>query len=236
MLQPSPEIGTDGARLATGARRRLAFGGLRHHRGPPYGVALEAAAGVSRTQGTWSPSVTWTPATGRPRSPAARSSATRCSSIALLSNIMAIVLQALCARLGIGAGRDLAQACRDAFPRAVSVPLWLRPRLRSARPISPKSLARRSASICCSAFRSRSAFCSPRSMCFVVLWMQSLGFRWVEAFIVTLLGVIAVCFAIQIAMADPRLGGVIRGFAPTTEIIAQSRQALSRARHPRARR
>src|SRR6201987_1180960 len=45
-------------------------------------------------------------------------------SIALLSNIMAIVLQALCTRLGIGAGRDLGQACRDAFPRAVSIPLW----------------------------------------------------------------------------------------------------------------
>src|SRR5262249_4183000 len=45
--------------------------------------------------------------------------------IALLSNIMAILLQALCARLGIGAGRDLAQACRDAFPRAVSWPLWV---------------------------------------------------------------------------------------------------------------
>ena len=37
--------------------------------------------------------------------------------VALLSNLMAILLQALCARLGIGAGRDLAQACRDAFPR-----------------------------------------------------------------------------------------------------------------------
>src|SRR3989442_5599384 len=45
--------------------------------------------------------------------------------VALLSNIMAIILQALCARLGIGAGRDLAQACRDAFPRAVSWPLWV---------------------------------------------------------------------------------------------------------------
>src|SRR5258708_8695773 len=45
--------------------------------------------------------------------------------VALLSNLMAILLQALCARLGIGAGRDLAQACRDAFPRAVSWPLWL---------------------------------------------------------------------------------------------------------------
>src|SRR6202171_1893511 len=45
--------------------------------------------------------------------------------VALLSNLMAILLQALCARLGIGAGRDLAQACRDSFPRFVSLPLWL---------------------------------------------------------------------------------------------------------------
>ena len=44
--------------------------------------------------------------------------------IALLSNIMAIILQALCARLGVASGRDLAQACRDAFPRWVSYPLW----------------------------------------------------------------------------------------------------------------
>src|SRR4051812_46168436 len=45
--------------------------------------------------------------------------------VALLSNLMAILLQALCARLGIGAGRDLAQACRDAFPRWASWPLWI---------------------------------------------------------------------------------------------------------------
>ena len=45
--------------------------------------------------------------------------------VALLSNVMAIVLQSLCTRLGVGAGRDLAQACRDSFPRWVSLPLWL---------------------------------------------------------------------------------------------------------------
>jgi len=45
-------------------------------------------------------------------------------SIALLSNLMAILLQALCVRLGIASGRDLAQACRDAFPRGVAWPLW----------------------------------------------------------------------------------------------------------------
>ena len=46
-------------------------------------------------------------------------------SVALLSNAMAIVLQSLCTRLGVGAGRDLAQACRDSFPRWISLPLWL---------------------------------------------------------------------------------------------------------------
>jgi manganese transport protein len=54
---------------------------------------------------------------------------------------------------------------------------------------------------------------------FLILWMQNLGFRWVEGFIVTLLGIIAICFVIQIAMADPDWGAVIRGFAPTTEIL-----------------
>ena len=87
----------------------------------PHGLAVAEARWPSSGRAISSPSATWTRATGRPRSPAARSSATRCCSIALLSNIMAILLQALCARLGIATGRDLAQACRDAFPRAVSL-------------------------------------------------------------------------------------------------------------------
>ena len=70
-----------------------------------------------------SPSATWTPATGRPRSPAAPSSATRCLPSRCSSNLMAIILQSLCTRLGVGAGRDLAQACRDSFPRWVALPL-----------------------------------------------------------------------------------------------------------------
>jgi manganese transport protein len=45
--------------------------------------------------------------------------------VALLSNVMAILLQSLCARLAIGSGRDLAQACRDAYPKSVSFVLWI---------------------------------------------------------------------------------------------------------------
>jgi manganese transport protein len=139
--------------------------------------------------------------------------------VALLSNLMAILLQALCARLGIGAGRDLAQACRDAFPRAVSWPLWVLAEIA----ICATDLAE----VIGTAIGLNLLFGIPLEIgvlitaldVFIILWMQNLGFRWIEAFVVTLLGVITVCFAIQIAMADPQWGAVIRGFAPTTDIV-----------------
>jgi manganese transport protein len=139
--------------------------------------------------------------------------------VALLSNLMAILLQALCARLGIGAGRDLAQACRDAFPRAVSWPLWVLTEIA----ICATDLAE----VIGTAIGLNLLFGIPLEIgvlitaldVFLILWMQNLGFRWIEAFIVTLMGVIALCFIVQIAMADPDWGAVIRGFAPTTEIV-----------------
>ncbi|HZA02291.1 MAG TPA: Nramp family divalent metal transporter [Hyphomicrobiaceae bacterium] len=139
--------------------------------------------------------------------------------IALLSNLIAILLQSLCARLGIGAGRDLAQACRDAFPRPVSWSLWLAAEIA----ICATDLAE----VIGTAIGLNLLFGIPLEIgviltaldVFLILWLQNLGFRWIEAFIVTLLGVIAICFAIQIALADPVWGAVIRGFAPTTEIV-----------------
>lgn len=140
--------------------------------------------------------------------------------VALMSNVMAIILQALCARLGIGAGRDLAQACRDAFPQWVSWPLWIAAEIA----ICATDLAE----VIGTAIGLNLLFGVPLELgvlitaldVFLILWMQTLGFRWVEAFIVTLLGVIAVCFAIQIALADPDWGAVIRGFAPTTQVVS----------------
>ena len=139
--------------------------------------------------------------------------------VALISNIMAIVLQALCARLGVGSGRDLAQACRDAFPRWLSWPLWLFAEIA----ISATDLAE----IIGTAIGLNLLFGIPLEIgvlitaldVFLILALQAIGFRWIEAFVVTLLGVIAACFAIQIAMAHPDWGGVIRGFAPTVEIV-----------------
>jgi manganese transport protein len=140
--------------------------------------------------------------------------------VALVSNLMAIVLQSLCARLGVGAGRDLAQACRDSYPRAVSWVLWLSAEIA----ITATDLAE----VIGTAIGLNLLFGIPLEIgviitaldVFLILALQAFGFRWIEAFVVALLGVIAACFAIQIAMADPDWGAVIRGFAPTTEIVA----------------
>ena len=140
-------------------------------------------------------------------------------SIALLSNIMAIILQSLCARLAIASGRDLAQACRDAFPRTVSWVLWAL--------AETAIIATDIAEVIGTAIGLTLLFGIPLEIgvvitaldVFLILYLQRHGFRWVEAMVIVLLLVIAVCFAIQIALADPNWGDVIRGFAPTTEIV-----------------
>lgn len=140
-------------------------------------------------------------------------------SVALISNAMAIVLQALCTRLGVGAGRDLAQACRDAYPSWVSLPLWLFAEIA----ISATDLAE----VIGTAIGLQLLFGIPLQLgvlitaadVFIILALQAIGFRWVEAFVVALLAVIAACFAIQIVMADPDWGAVARGFVPTWQIV-----------------
>jgi len=139
--------------------------------------------------------------------------------IALMSNIMAIILQSLCARLAIATGRDLAQACRDAFPKPVAWVLWLFAEIAI--------IATDIAEVVGTAIGLNLLFGIPLELgvvitaldVFLILYLQKLGFRWIEAFIICLLGVIAVCFGVQIAMADPEWGAVIKGFAPTTEIV-----------------
>ena len=140
--------------------------------------------------------------------------------VALLSNVMAIVLQSLCIRLGVGAGRDLAQACRDSFPRFVSLPLWLSAEVA----ITATDLAE----VIGTAIGLNLLFHIPLEIgviitaadAFLILALQAFGFRWIEAFVVAMLGVIAACFAVQIALAQPDWGAVLRGFAPTSEILA----------------
>ena len=139
--------------------------------------------------------------------------------VALLSNVMAIVLQALCARLAIATGRDLAQACRDAYPRPVGWALWALAEFAI--------VATDLAEVIGTAIGLNLLFGIPLEIgviitaadVFLILWLQGKGFRWIEAMVIALIGVIGICFLLQIAMADPEWGAVLRGFAPTTQLV-----------------
>jgi len=140
--------------------------------------------------------------------------------VALLSNIMAILLQSLCARLAVASGRDLAQACRDAFPKWMSVPLWVFAELAI--------IATDLAEVIGTAIGLNLLFGIPLEIgifitaadVFLILWLQNKGFRWIEALIISLMALIAACFVVLIAQADPVWGEVIAGFAPSREIVS----------------
>jgi manganese transport protein len=139
--------------------------------------------------------------------------------VALLSNLMAIVLQALSIRLAVGSGRDLAQACRDAFPRPVAYILWVLAEIAI--------IATDIAEVIGTAIGLNLIFGIPLELgvlitgldVVLILYLQKLGFRWLEAFVIGMLAVIAFCFGAQLVLADPDWGDVVRGFAPTTDIV-----------------
>ena len=131
--------------------------------------------------------------------------------VIMLSNLMAILLQALSARLGIVTGRDLAQACRAYYPRPVSYVLWFICELAI--------IACDLAEVIGTAIALNLLFGIPLMWgavitaldAFLVLYLMNRGFRALEAFIVALLLVIFVCFAIQIAAASPPIAAVMGG-------------------------
>ena len=140
-------------------------------------------------------------------------------SVILLSNIMAVILQALAARLGIATGRDLAQACRDSFPRPAVWMLWLVCELAI--------IACDLAEVIGTAIALQLLFGLPLVTgavltaldAFLVLFLMQRGFRWLEAFVVALLVVIAACFAIQIALAAPDLAPILAGLVPQRAVV-----------------
>ncbi len=139
--------------------------------------------------------------------------------VALVSNIMAIILQALCSRLAIASGRDLAQACRDAYPSWVAWPLWVLAEIAI--------IATDIAEVIGTAIGLNLLFGLPLDIgiiltaldVFLILYLQKMGFRYLEAFIIALLGVITVCFAIQIVLAQPEIGPMLAGFRPNPDIV-----------------
>ncbi len=139
--------------------------------------------------------------------------------IALLSNLMAIVLQHLCARLAVASGRDLAQACRDAYPRFASWPLWILAEIAICATDLAEVIGTAIGLNLLLGIPLEIGVLITAADVFLVLYLQNKGFRWIEAFVVALLGVIAVCFFVQIVLAQPVWGDVLRGFLPSTEIV-----------------
>ena len=136
-----------------------------------------------------------------------------------LSNVMAIVLQALAARLGIATGRDLAQACRDHYPRPVAFALWVVCEIAI--------IACDLAEVIGTAIALNLLFGIPLVLgaiitavdVFLVLYLMRHGFRALEAFIIAMLLVIFACFGIQIALAAPPVAEVLGGFIPRAEVV-----------------
>src|SRR3954462_4839325 len=140
-------------------------------------------------------------------------------SVILLSNLMAILLQALAARLGIVTDRDLAQACRATYSPAVNFLLWLA--------CEAAIIACDLAEVIGTAIALKLLFGIPliggaliaALDAFLLLLLMNRGFRFLEAFVIALLIVIAVCFTIQVAAAAPPVAEMLKGFVPSTEIF-----------------
>src|SRR5882672_6279456 len=140
-------------------------------------------------------------------------------SVILLSNLMAILLQSLCAKLGIVTGRDLAQACRDHYSKPTAVLLWVLCEIA----ICACDLAE----VIGSAIALNLLFKIPLvwGVCLTaldvlaVMYLQNKGFRYIEALVITLILSIGVCFLAEIIFSNPDYRAVLSGFVPTTEII-----------------
>lgn len=141
-------------------------------------------------------------------------------SVIMLSNFMAILLQALSLKLGVVTGRDLAQACRDHFSRPVAYFLWVICELAIA--------ACDLAEIIGSAIALNLLFQIPVlvGVCItgldvlIVLFLQNKGFRYIEALVITLIGVIGGCFAWELVASRPDLIGIAKGFVPSPKIVS----------------
>jgi manganese transport protein len=134
--------------------------------------------------------------------------------VLLMSNVMAVILQTLSARLGIVAGRDLAQACRDNYPRPISHALWILTEIAIA--------ACDLAEVLGTTIGLNLLFGIPLMWgviitaldTFLFLAIQNLGMRKFEGFVLSLIITIGLCFIFEVFTSGPEWGRVAQGFVP----------------------
>ena len=139
--------------------------------------------------------------------------------VILLSNLMAILLQSLCVRLGVATGLDLAQACRDYFNPRVNFCLWVLCEIAIAACDLAELLG--SAIALQLLFRIPLVWgvCITALDVLVLLFLQGKGFRYVEALVITLVATVGVCFTAEILFSQPDATGILYGFMPKPEIL-----------------
>jgi manganese transport protein len=145
-------------------------------------------------------------------------------SVVLVSSIFAMVLQHLALKLGVATGRDLAQACGDAFSKPVAIFLWFICEIAIA--------ACDLAEVVGSALALHLLFEIPILVgilitildVFLILYFQNRGFKKLEAIVMAMLGIITLCFAYELLVSKPEIGSIVKGLLPSSSIITDSKQ------------
>jgi manganese transport protein len=141
-------------------------------------------------------------------------------SVILVSNLMAILLQTLAARLGIATGRDLAQTCRDRYSKLVTISLWVLCEIA----ICACDLAE----VIGSAVALNLLFKIPLITgviltaldVLVVMLLQKRGFRYLEILVISLITLIGAAFLLEIIFSQPSIAGVVKGCFPSPQIVS----------------
>jgi manganese transport protein len=141
-------------------------------------------------------------------------------SVILLSNLMAVLLQGLASKLGIVTGRDLAQACRDHYSKPVGFVLWVLCELAIAACDLAEVIGTAIALNLLFGISLPVGVAVTAFDVLILLLLQNKGFRFLEAMVITLVATVGICFLFEIILARPSVGGVLRGFVPTTEILS----------------
>ena len=143
--------------------------------------------------------------------------------VIMVSNLLAILLQSLSLKLGIATGRDLAQACREQYSKPVSIALWFFAEIAIA--------ACDLAEVIGSAIALQLLFGIPLIVgvlitgfdVLLILLLQHRGFRYLEAFVITLIGTISAIFALEVFVSHPAWSGLLSNFfIPHAAIVTQS--------------
>jgi manganese transport protein len=143
----------------------------------------------------------------------------RLLSVIFISNLMAILLQSLCVRLGLVTGYDLAQMCRQGFSPLVSLPLWLFAEIAIIACDLAELLGSALALNLLFKLPLQWGVCLTAFDIMIVLFLQGKGFRQLEALILGLIGTIGGCFLVELFLAQPDWSAVAQGYLPSLEIV-----------------